>query len=67
MNYYVVIIQNDSVCALTKCDSLSSAYSLFHAELAVRTAERNSTVCTILDSNGIPVCLEKYQKSTSEE
>ena len=60
--YYLVIIQNDSTQAIYSYNTLDSALSAFHSELAYRTSDRKKTVCVILDSYGGYVKSETYEK-----
>lgn len=65
--YYLVIIQNGSAQAIYAHETLDSALSAFHAELAYRHDTRTRTVCTILNSDGEMLRNEVYSKSVQEE
>lgn len=65
--YYLVIIQNNSFQAIYAHDTLDSALSAFHAELAYRNEARTKTVCSILNDNGELIKNEVYELHVSEE
>lgn len=65
MNYYLVIIQNNASQAVTRYDTLSDAEGALHAELAYRGEERFSTVCVILNSNGVQVKSDNWYRRIS--
>lgn len=64
--YYLVIIQNNSFQAIYAHDTLDSALSAFHAELAYRNEARTKTVCSILNDNGELLKNEVYILPTVE-
>lgn len=64
--YYLVIIQNDSSQAVYSHETLDSALSSFHAELAYRHDTRTKTVCTILNGNGELIKNEVYELHVAE-
>ena len=65
--YYLIIIQNGVSQAIYAYETLDSALSAFHSELAYRNDARTRTVCTILNSDGEMLKNEVYNKSVQEE
>lgn len=65
--YYLVIIQNGAAQAIYAHETLDSALSAFHSELAYRHDARTRTVCTILNSDGEMLRNEVYNRSVQEE
>lgn len=51
MKYFLLIVQNNNVCAAYKYDTYSDALAALHSELAYRGEDRTSTICVIVDSN----------------
>lgn len=64
--YYCVIVQNNSTQAVFAYDSYDAALAKFHTELAYRAEGRTSTLCVILDSNGIVQKSEKWFRTAPE-
>lgn len=66
MNYYLVIIQNDSTCAVHKYTDYDECLSAMHTELAYRGEERTQTLCHLIDSEGGMLRSEVWKKEVSE-
>ena len=50
--YYLVIVQNSNTQAVYAYESLDTALSAFHSELASRGEGRTSTTCVIINATG---------------
>lgn len=50
--YYLVIVQNTNTQAVYAHESLDTALSAFHSELAYRGEGRTSTTCVIINATG---------------
>ena len=50
--YYLVIVQNSNTQAVYAYESLDTALSAFHSELAYRGEGRTSTTCVIINATG---------------
>ncbi len=66
-SYYLVIIQNESICAVYRYQDLDAALAAFHSELAYRASGRNSTLCVILDKIGGTIKREKWERQEEPE
>lgn len=67
MPYYLVIVQNESTCAVYQHAGLDAALAAFHTELAYRGEGRNSTLCVILDKIGGTIKREKWERVIEPE
>ena len=62
---YLFIIQNESTTTSFKYDSMDECLSAFHNELAYRNDARTSTVCLIIDNNGMVLKMDSYRKEVA--
>ena len=67
MNYYLMIVQNNNICACYKYDNYDSALSAFYTELATRGSGRTETLCLIVAEDGSVRKLEHWKKDGEEE
>lgn len=67
MKYYLVIIQNNSSCAIYSYDGIDAALAAYHTELAYRGEGREKTVCVILDADGYSVYTQSWQPYVAPE
>lgn len=65
--YYLVIIQNQNTQAVYVYESLDTALSVFHSELAYRGEGRNSTTCVIINAIGETIKTDHWVKETTEQ
>ena len=65
--YYVIIIQNQNTQAVYAYESLDTALSVFHSELAYRGEGRNTTTCVIVNEIGETVKTDYWIKETIEQ
>ena len=65
--FYLVIVQNDSVQTVHVHQTLDSALSEYHSELAYRGDTRMKTMCAILNSIGELIRRECWERTPSEE
>ena len=61
--YYLMIVQNNNTQAVYAYSSLNDALAAFHQELAYRGEGRESTLCTIVNENGILIKSEIWRLS----
>lgn len=64
--YYVIIIQNSDTQAVYVYESLDTALSVFHSELAYRAEGRFSTTCVIINGIGETIKTDHWEKQTTE-
>lgn len=64
--YYVIIIQNADTQAVYAYESLDTALSVFHSELAYRGEGRNSTTCVIINAIGETLKTDHWEKQLTE-
>lgn len=64
MKYYLAIVQNDTTSALFSYNNLDEALAAFHSELAYHGLDRNKTLCTIFNSGGGRLKVEKWERSS---
>lgn len=67
MKFYLMIVQNNSICACYKYDTFDMALSALHTELAYRGNDRTETLCLIVASDGSVRKLEHWKKEGEEE
>lgn len=65
--YYLFLVQNKTVCANYGFNSLDEALAMFHTELAVRTNDRTSTLCVILDQIGGTIKRDYWERPVVTE
>lgn len=63
MNYYLVIAQNKTVCAVYHYTNIDDALATYHTELAYRGEGRESTLCTILSEVGGVIKSELWERT----
>ena len=61
--YYLTIVQNNNTQAVYAYSSLNDALASFHQELAYRGEGRESTLCVIVNENGILIKSEIWRLS----
>lgn len=64
--YFLLIVQNNDVGAISRFTNYDSALAAFHHELAYRHESRISTICSILDDHGVEVRREEYNQLLDE-
>lgn len=65
--FYLVIVQNNAICAVYSYNNVDAALAAYHAELAYRNETREKTMCVILDDYGFTIQKEVWEKHVEEE
>lgn len=60
MKHFVTIVQNDSTCACFAYDDKTSAVAKFHHEMEYACNAGITTLCSVMNANGIIVANEKF-------
>lgn len=67
MKYFVTIIQNEETCACFAYDSKSGALAKFHHEMEYAMNAGVTTLCCVMNANGVIVACEKHTAPPAPE
>lgn len=65
--YFLFLVQNNSVCANYGFNNLDDALAMFHSELAYRGEGRTATLCVILDRIGGTIKRDYWERPVVTE